>query len=135
MKTIVSILALCSLALSAFGAEKVEVVSPTVVRVGGQNYGALADTIANNRERAADIQRAAAARWDALLAENAALQARLKAAVAANAALLSKLQAALDNPGALRAAVADAGLTEKAARRAALRAELERKQKELDDLK
>lgn len=121
--------------LRAADAPVVEVTSPAEVRVDGKPWGAMADTIANNPALAPAIQRAAAARWQALVQENADLQAKLAAAQAANAALVHKLQAAGTNAAALKAAVAEAIAPEIEAKRAVLRAELLRKQRELDELK
>ena len=42
----------------------IEIISPNEVRIDGQNYGAVIDTIANNPQMAADLQRALVA-WHA----------------------------------------------------------------------
>lgn len=81
--------------------------SPTDVRVDGDAFGAVADTIANNPQLASDIQVALQVRWDELLASS---QAAVSVAEADKALALSDLtvlrEAALSgSPEAIAAAL------------------------------
>lgn len=81
--------------------------SPTDVRVDGDLFGSVADTIANNPQLASDIQVALQVRWDELLT---ASQAAVSSAEADKALALSDLtvlrEAALSgSPEAIAAAL------------------------------
>lgn len=129
MKHILAILLLStSLAISA---EPVVVVqSATVVLVDGVNAGKPADTIRNRPALASAIQRALE-KW---ANDEAAKVTKAQSELAAANSLLQKLRDA-DTADKLTAVRAEVVTPERERKRAAIREELARRQRELDDLK
>jgi glycyl-tRNA synthetase beta subunit len=140
MKHLLGILAALSALTLQLLAADVVVNSPADVLVDGQPAGAVADTIRNRPELTSDIQRALV-KWAAGEAlKLKAAEDKLAAALARRKELVTKAKAAFaalapEAQEALKAVLVAAEQPEVDARRAALKAELAEKQKELDALK